>query len=87
MAKIVLDRQEVRLFRKSGKVGKEIRKSLYESAMQIAGDLGGWGIDLVDEDGNDLSTEEYEYQYGRPKPEPKVVIKDERTLPTEIIKR
>ena len=86
MAKIVLDRQEVRMFRYTGKAGKEIRKNIYEAAMQIAGELGGYGIDLVDEDGSDLSTIDYDFQYSKPKSDPKVIIKDERTLPTEIVK-
>jgi len=81
MAKIVLDRREYNLYRKD----KKIRKSIINAAMQIAGDLDGYGIDLVDENGNDLSCGEC--QYCPPVVEPKVIIKDERTLPTEILKR
>ena len=66
MAKIILNKQEVKLFRSPGKLGRETRKSIYEAAMQIAGDLGGYGIDLVNEDGKDLSTVEYEFSYSEP---------------------
>lgn len=85
MAKIVLDKEEVRLFRNPGKLGKEIRMSIYEAAMQIAGDLGGYGIDLVDEDGRDLSTAQYDFSYNKPEHEVKVVVKDERDFLTKII--
>lgn len=67
MAKIIFNEEERNLFFTPGKEGKEIRKSIYEAAMTIAGDLGGRGIDLVDENGRDLSTSLYEFSYSKDK--------------------
>ena len=36
-------------------------EAVYDVAMQLAGDLGGWGINLIDENGIDLSDEEHIY--------------------------
>jgi len=65
--KIVLNQEEYELYCEDSKDGKKYRKCFYEAAMMIAGDAGGWGIHLVNEKGVDLSSLEYEYQFGRPK--------------------
>lgn len=61
MAKLVLNRREVNLLLRGT---HEERETIKDTIHTLAGDLGGHGIAVVDESGNDLScTADPEFQF------------------------
>ena len=73
MAKVVFDKTEVAMWLHgenvpNGWAHHEFRKNVADALNILAGHMGGWGIDLVDEKGNDLSDpndDEKTFSYGR----------------------
>ncbi len=57
MARIILNKNEAALWlaKKNSPIYKQWRRKVAETINLLAGHLGGNGIELVDEDGNDLS--------------------------------
>jgi len=66
MAKITFTNREKMIWLRNE---NNMRASIANTCNQLAGDLGGYGIDLIDEDGNDLSfhgNDDYTFQYACP---------------------
>lgn len=66
MANVVFNARERNLWLNSQ---DDVRRKISNDINSLAGHLGGWGINLTDSDGNDLSiNEEFDFSYCEPPP-------------------
>lgn len=63
MAKVILNQREKHFWINCKLKTKEYISNYLNG---IAGELGGYGIDLVDDDGNDLSLDGFNFSYAEP---------------------